>query len=104
MLEAVEVATCDRRQSRGRDPREERVAVEELEAVDERRELRPATEGCGAARSARELLRAIRVGCDERRTVRTGGGERRLEAGRGRDVVAQPDGDDVSGLERIGIV
>jgi hypothetical protein len=87
-----------------RDPAEERVAIEELEAVDERVELGPGAERGGAARRSGQLIGRVRVGGDERRPVRTRSGERRLEAGGEVDVAAKPDRDDVRGLERVGIV
>lgn len=67
MLEAVEVAARDRCVPRARDPREQRVPVEELEPIDELGQLRLRAEGRCRARRADELLRRIRVRGDERR-------------------------------------
>ena len=49
MLEAVEVAARDRCAPRARDPREQRVPVEELEPIDELGQFRLLAEGGVAA-------------------------------------------------------
>ena len=99
MLEPVEVAARDRGMARGRDPRKERVPVEELKAVDELRELRLCAERRGGARRADELFGRIRVGGDERRPFRARLRERGIEPGRDVDVRPQPDRDGVSRAE-----
>ncbi len=80
------------------------MPVEELEAVDELRELRLRAERRGRARRADELFRRIRVGGDERRPFRARLRERGIEPGRDVDVRPQPDRDGVSRAERVRVV
>ncbi len=101
----VEVAAGDGWQARLGDPRKQRVAVEELEAVDERGEaLGLGRKRCGLAHRGERLLGRIGVGGDQGRSLGARRGERRLQAGRHLDEAPQPDGDRVAGTARVGVV
>src|ERR687891_2378352 len=94
MLQAVEVAAGDGRKPARSDPREDVVAVEQLYAVDERRELVPLAEEA-LCRSPRDgvLFLAVRMCGDDRGTRLPGGAHRRGDPDLRRDEAAKSDCD-----------
>ncbi len=104
MLGNVEVAVRDDRQAGVGDPGEQRLAVEELEAVDERSPaLRVGGERRGAARARCGLVGKVRVGGDERGPAGASLAERGFEPVLDADERAQADCDGVtaSGSDRL---
>ena len=98
----MEVAGRDDRQAGLGDPGEERRAVEELEAVEERRP--PLGIGCerrGPPSRESGVVERVRVGGDERRPLRACCAQRLLETCAHADEVAQAERDGVAGGLRL---
>jgi hypothetical protein len=105
VLGPVEVAVRDGGQARGGDPREDLVAVHELEPVDRTAQLAPfgrEPRGTAVARAGRVGL--IRMGGNERRPVAARGGQSVVDSVCDSDELSQPDGDGMGGPQRILVV